>query len=389
MGCNCEIKKRLSLMAREFQGDPVYLDYNATTPTDPSLLGELDRVLRREWGNPSSIHIMGGEASLREDAARETAARYFGKPEESFLFCSSGCEGISGILSGTEAKHRRLITTVADHSVLTRSAEKLFPGRHLLAGIDGKGKIRLEEITAYLDAYPGECFLFYSPVNHETGARQEAAALFGLARERGALVFIDAVQAAYRLGPEEWAPYCHGFAISGHKFHVPKGIALIQLDRGIVREPSRFGGEDGENLFPGTPNVAGITLLGKGLELMEKNRAVNEKILATLTAEGEAILKSCRTEVIRESPADGVPGILCLSLPELGDMEKFFLHLGESRLCLSRFSACTGSVEGESEVLRAMGVPPERSTRSLRLSFGRFSKRQDFFALKEAIDSYV
>ena len=376
-------------MAREFQGDPVYLDYNATTPTDPSLLGELDRVLRREWGNPASIHIMGGEASLKEDAARATAARYFGKPQESFLFCSSGCEGISGILSGTEAKHRRLITTVADHSVLTQSAQKLFPGRHLLAGIDGNGKIRIDGIASYLNAYPGECCLFYSPVNHETGARQDGAALFNLAREKNALVFIDGVQAAYRLEPEEWAPYCHGLVISGHKFHVPKGIALVQLDEGVKREPCRFGGVDEENLFPGTANVPGITLLGKGLELMERNRAVNGKILRNLTAEGESIIKSCRTPVIRESPPDAVPGILCLSLPELGDMEKFFLHLGERRLCLSRFSACTGSVEGESEVLRSMGVPAERSTKSLRLSFGRFSKRQDFFALKEAIDSYV
>ena len=388
MGCNCEIKKRLSLMARDFLGDPVYLDYNATTPPDPGLLGELDRILRKEWGNSSSLHIKGGEAFLREEETRETASRFFGKEEDSFQFCSSGCEGISGLLAGTDARNRILVTTAADHSVLVKSAEALYARSHRFVPLNGAGKIDPEELDRILEKAGPAC-LFYSPVNHETGARQDCQALFDRGTRHGALVFIDAVQAAYRLRPEEWAPWCHGFVISGHKLHVPKGIAMVQLDKSIPITPFRTGGAEENALFPGTANTPGIALLGKGLELMERDRAVNARILANLTAEGESILAGCRTKIIRESPPDSVAGVLCLSLPRLGDWENFFLHLGKRRICVSRFSACTGKVEGESAVLKAMGVPEARSTHSLRISFGRFTRRQDFFALKEAIDSYV
>ena len=388
MGCNCEIKKRLSRLARESQGEPVYLDYNATTPTDPILLRELDRVLRKNWGNPASLHIMGGEADLLVEESKATAARSFNKEEDSFQFCSSGCEGIHGILAGTEVKDRHLITTVADHSVLTQSAGHLFRNNHTLLRINPEGKIDREHLKRILNRQNGKCGLFYSPVNHETGAVQDCKAIFSLAAEKGVLVFIDAVQAAYRLKPQEWAPYCHGFVLSGHKFHAPKGIALVQINRDIVLTPFRFGGEEQGDLFPGTSNIPGIHLIGKGLELLEKNREEESRILSHLTSEGENILKTCRTEIIRESPADSVPGVLCLSLPDLKDLENFFLHLGERRICISRFSACTGDIQGESGVLKAMGVPSERSSRSIRISFGRFSKRQDFFALKEAIDSF-
>jgi cysteine desulfurase len=388
MGCNCEIKKRLSQMAGEFQGDPVYLDYNATTPTDTRLLGGLDRVLRREWGNPSSLHIMGGEASLREEQTGQIAAALFGKKEEEFQYCSSGCEGISGLLSGTAAKDYTLLTTGADHSVLLQSAEHLYKGKHHLLSVNREGKIDEEELIRLL-VRSGKSCLFYSPVNHETGARQDCRRIFQLAKKRGCLVYIDAVQAAYRLAPADWAPFCHGFVLSGHKFHVPKGIALVWLDEGIPIYPFRFGGGEEGALFPGTLNIPGITLLGKGLELLEKERLESEKRAASLTIEGEQILSRCSTEIIRESPSDSVPGILCFSLPRLGDMEDFFLHLGERRICISRFSACSGNLEGDSAVLKAMGVPSARASQSLRISFGRFSKRQDFFALKEAIDSYV
>ncbi|MDC7223412.1 MAG: aminotransferase class V-fold PLP-dependent enzyme [Spirochaetales bacterium] len=387
MGCNCEVKKRLTAMARDFQGDPVYLDYNATTPTDPRLLRLLDTLIRRQWGNPASLHLMGGEASLREEETRRTAARIFRKGEKEFHFCSSGCEGISGLLSGTVARYRTLITTGAEHSVLLQSAEHQFNNRNRLLSLDRQGKIDLAELEELFQKV-GPSILFYSPVNHETGARQDCEAIFRLAQKAKRPVFIDGVQAAYRLSPEEWAPYCHGFVISGHKLHVPKGIGLVWLDPAFSIEPFRWGGS-GAELFPGTANLPGIALLGKGLELLEEEREAAQISLKTLTAEAEQILSQCRTRVIRESPADSVPGVLCLSLPEVKDWEEFFLHLGERRVCVSRFSACTGTVEGDSLVLTAMGVPSERASSSLRISFGRMSKRQDFFALKEAIDSYV
>lgn len=375
-------------MAQDFEGNPVYLDYNATTPTDPRLLRDLDRVVRRQWGNPSSLHIMGGEAFLWEERTRRIGAKVYGKKEEEFQFCSSGCEGISGLLSGTDAVHRTLITSAGEHSVLLQSARYQFSRNHTILPINREGKIDEGELEKAL-IQAGRSCLFYSPVNHESGARQDCVRLFQLARRHDCLVFIDAVQAAYRLNPREWAPYCHGFVLSGHKFHVPKGIGLVWLDPEVKVTPFRWGGSEEGALFPGTANIPGIALLGRGLELLEQEREAQDKLMSRLTKEAEEILGRCKIPYVRETPSDGVPGILCLSLEKLHDWENFFLHLGKRRICVSRFSACTGKVEGESAVLKAMGVPSGRASHSLRVSFGRFSKRQDFFALKEAIDSYV
>jgi cysteine desulfurase len=387
MGCNCDIKKRMAQMARDFQGDPVYLDYNATTPVDTRLLGDLDRIMRRQWGNPSSLHIMGGEAALWINKTLERASVYFDKPSDSFQFCSSGCEGISGILNSLALESKHMITTVAEHSVLLQSAPKLFPQNHTFLEIDSQGKFSLDKLDETLKSNPG-AFLFYSPVNHETGAVQNIKEIFKLVVKRRGLVLLDAVQACSRLFPQEWAPYAHGFVISGHKFHVPKGIGMIQYDRSVKLKPTRFGGSDNASLFPGTANIPGIALIGRGLEFLGQDSRLNQKILENLTKEAESILKGAKREIIRESPPDSVPGILCISLPTLDEMENFFLHLAERRICISRFSACTGNVMEKSAILTAMGVPANRAARSLRLSFGKFTKRQDFFALREAINSY-
>lgn len=385
------MKRRMAVLAAETRGDPVYLDYNATTPVDPRLLGDLDRLTRRQWGNSASLHIMGGEAFHLEEQARRQASSFFSKEEDSFQFCSSGCEGIGTILSSLAREGKHLITTAGEHSVLIGTAQREFKGRHTLLGIDGRGKMDLDRLNRALDARgagsdPG-AVLFYSPVNHETGAVQPVREIWEITRRRSVPVILDGVQAAIRLDPRDWAPYCQGFVVSGHKFHVPKGIALVQLDKTLNIRPSRFGGEDKDALFPGTANTPGISLLGRGLELMEQGGRTQRRILANLTIEGERILMGCRREIIRESPEDSVPGVLCFSLPGWDSMEKLFLHLGERRICVSRFSACTGSVEGESAVLKAMGVPARRASRSLRVSFGRFTTRKDFFALKSALES--
>jgi len=88
-----------------------------------------------------------------------------------------------------------------------------------------------------------------------------------------------------------------------------------------------------------------------------------------------------------KNPDDAVPGVLCVSLPWAKNMESLMHRLNRELICISRFSACTSSVTGPSRILLEMGVPKERDAASLRISLGRWSKRQDFFRLAEALES--
>lgn len=413
MACNCGYRKRIRDAKISF--DPkrsVYLDYNATTPVDPAVLGEFDKVCRRLWGNPSSLHSAGIEIEENLERYTKTILNYLGLDSGRLYFCGSGTEAIHAGISGiarifSDRNSRHIISKNTEHSAVKkplRMLRILSAGGQLPAGnpvsilsVDSNGRLnpgRFEDRCKRT----GPSLLVYSPVNHETGALQPVKELFTAAEQHGCLVFLDAVQACPRLAPEEWAPYCHGFAVSGHKIYAPKGTAALYIKKEIKLTPFRFGGSQQSGIFPGTENTPGIAALSRAFELLSADFAGEQARLRQLTKEGLDILRSAGIEFIVESSgwnaggsrsadqADtGVPGVLCLSFPWIGNMEEAMFELDRRQICVSRFSACTSRIAGPSPVLLAMGRPKRRCETSLRISIGRFSKRDDFFRLAEVL----
>lgn len=385
MACQCAYGRRLyrELQART-PASTVYLDCAATTPVDPRVLGVYERACRSFWANPSSLHAVGVAAGEALERQRSTVGAYFGVEPEGVHFCSSASEALFGGLAGLTSGSRRprIAASVADHPAVTRNAERL--GQAVLLPVDEEGRLDPSEVErARADV------LVYSPVNHETGAVQDAAALYAAAKRCGTTVFIDAAQAAGRLEPRSWAPFCDLFCISGHKLYCVRGTAALWRRRGLKLAPHREGGGQEGGLFPGTVDGPGAAALAEALTLLGREGAEERRAAAVLVEELYRRLSAAGVPHRREAPASAAPGMTNLSFPGLRSMEGFLLHLHRAGICVSRFSACADSISGPSAILTAMGRPPARARTSLRIALGRFSRREDILrfaaAAREAV----
>ena len=404
MACRCEFQERLmTLHSRLYSKSDrlVYLDYNATTPVDPRVLGAFERSCRQTWGNPSSLHRAGITAFREMEEARTAAAAYFGTDPAGIHFCGSGSEAIHAGLAGYLALHAGalIVTTQLEHASVKDAVLNLAAGENILyAAVDSEGKIDLGKLRKALEERDISQGLIavVSPVNHETGSLQPASELAALIKRtgaggktanRGGLVFFDGVQAAARLAPESWVPHCSMFAVSGHKMYAPKGSAVLWKEPAVELKSFRYGGNQEWGMFPGTENTPAIAAFAEALRLKSREFADEERHLLVLTEELRTRLAEAAFPCILESPESCAPGILCISLPWAGDMEEVLAYLSGQNICVSRFSACTGGVQGESDILRAMGRPRERLRSSLRISLGKWSRRDDLLRFEKALTS--
>jgi cysteine desulfurase len=389
MACNCRFRKTIRNANVAFVPErTIYLDNNATTRVDPSVLGAFDAVCRREWGNPSSLTSCGTQIFDQVEEHRKSIASSFGCREDGIHFCSSGSEAIHAALLGLHLREpdRAIVTTIVEHSAVYQ------PARHLKASgrdvtflpVNSEGVIDTVALENTLARY-NRSMLVYSPVHHETGAIQPIRAIAASARKHDCIIILDAVQAAARLLPEMWSSYCDMFALSGHKLYAPKGIALLYKRPGLRIRPTRFGGHQEDGLFPGTENTPGIAALASAIVIHKKVFHEESMRLSVLADEFLLKLEQMQVTYHLESPADRAPGVLCISLPGYNDMEKLVFGLNNMNICISRFSACTARINGPSRVLSAMGRSLKRSSTSLRISCGRFNRREDLDTLARAI----
>jgi cysteine desulfurase len=389
MSCNCPFRR--TLISSDITFEPkrtVYLDYNATTPVDFRVLSAFEDACRLYWGNPSSLHSAGTTAWEKLGSFKKTIGDRFLCDPSGIKFCSSGSEAIHAALWGILSRNKNisLITTKIEHTAI------LHPARHIAASgrqvffcpVDENGQIIPDELNSLLLKNPG-ALVTLSPVNHETGSWQPVQEIYKAVKLYDGLLFLDAVQAAARLKPDTWAPFCDIFCCSAHKLYAPKGTALLWTKQGLRLRPCRFGGHQEDSIFPGTENIPGIAAFAHAVELLVNNFEEEQRHLAIMKKEGTKILLDNLPEIIIESPETSVPCVLCVSLPWIEDMESLLFNLHESGICISRFSACSDRVTGPSKVLLSMHRPAQRAARSLRIALGRWSKRDDFFRLVKVL----
>jgi cysteine desulfurase len=397
MACRCELRKKIKKAAVPWIPDrTVYLDYNATTPVDPRVIGAFERACRRNWGNPSSLHAAGTAGWSELEGLYNAASGFFGTAQEGFLLCSSGTEAITASAYGLASREKTIsfITTAVEHQAVkhplfhlgrhSEAAPAGYSGKLCIIPVDEQGRMDLTILDKTL-ALCNKSALLYSPVNHETGAVQPVKEIAEIARHHGSIIIFDAVQAAVRLAPHEWVDSCDIFCISSHKLYAPKGSALMWKKPGLRLHTRRFGGSQEGGFFPGTENVPGAAALSEALSLMKTEQPEELRMLSALGRDGLTILEKAGVPFTLESPANSAPGVLCISLKDRPDMEKLILNLNSMNICLSRFSACTERLNGPSNTLSAMGRAPERTGSSIRISLGRWSRRDDFFKLAAAL----
>ncbi|MFP4364501.1 MAG: cysteine desulfurase family protein [Spirochaetia bacterium] len=365
----------------------IYLDYNATTPVDIRVIGKMEHCMRNNWGNPSSLHIHGAQADKITTEAEQVLHSYFQDRGNLLHFCSSGSEAVyAGIYGLWTQGNCHLISTNIEHASIQNSIRLLRAlGSKAITvlSVDRNGQVDLAELTESAGKRGTPVFV-YSPVNHETGALQQIEEIYSIIKAAEGIVFIDGVQAAARLEPSAWVPYCDMFTISGHKIYGPKGIGALSVKKDIDLIP--FRSSEQENLFPGTVNLQGIAGITKAVEILSEELKDDLKEQKVLIDELIRLLTKQKVPYFLESPEMRAPGIACLSFPDITNIEDFMFHLSRDQISVSRFSACTKSIEGASGILLNMHREKNRAETSIRVSLGRQSKREDILRFVSSVE---
>ncbi len=367
----------------------VYLDNSSTTAVCETAVKYINRALTENYGNPSSLHIMGMNAEAEINAARSAVGAMLACRDDEIFFTGSGTEANNTAIFGTAKARRkrgnRIVTTEIEHpSVLEAVAlleEEGFEVVRLKPNSDGK----IEEKDIF-DAVNDQTILVsIMLVNNETGAIQpvHTARQAVLRAKAPALIHCDAVQGFGKMKFSVSQLGVDLLTASGHKIHGPKGIGILYKKKGVHIPALIVGGGQESGLRSGTESVPLIAGLRGAVEELP---ATQEKIKAVRNYAAE-LLCDCDFAAVN-SPADALPYIINISIP--GFRSETLLHFLEAEgIFVSSGSACA---KGKgSYVLHAMGLPSQRVDSALRISFSRYNTKEDvdrlFATLKKAKDT--
>lgn len=388
MGCNCRhLQKLKEARVSIDETSAVYMDYNAACPPDSAVLAHYQNTAMKIWAHPDSPHLAGQKALDHMEELVNKWRKISSMEKGSVHFCRGSSDAISLFYQNIKKTPNAVISGCCEHNTVLEQSEsycKTHKIPFIQIPVDMKGRIDPDKLHLSLMENRESLFI-YSAVNHETGAIQDCALLWDICTENNGKVFMDAPQAMARLQHDLWMPYTHGYSLSGQKIYGIKGTGVCVL------KPELELCEDlTENA--GTPDVAAASSLTKAMELHIKELPELQNYWKVLCREGIEILSAGDFKLKVLSPEENAKGVLCISIPDLlkcpENMEDLFYHLNREGIFLSRFSACTGSVIGNSRILDQMGFSNELSSSSLRISLGRKSKRDDFFRLKKALNSF-
>ena len=369
---------------------PIYLDYQATTPTDPSVVTAMQPYWTQQFGNPHSEgHPYGWQARQAVEHARRQVADFIGADDDEIVFTSGATESCNIALRGVAAAspldgRRQIITLTTEHSAVLETVRWLDRNGYKVTVLPVKtdGLIDIEKLQAAIS----DCTLLVSVmlVNNEIGVIQPLAEISRICHAAGALVHSDATQAAGRINIDVDDMGVDMLSLSSHKVYGPKGIgALYTRNRPELRiEPVTTGGSQERGIRPGTVPTPLAVGMGKACAIADEQLENDANRLSKL---GEELLQGLITEFpnlrIFGNRKQRVPGNLNLGFP--GIPGELLVESVSKSVAISTGAACaTGSPE-PSHVLAALGVDPETATTGVRISLGRFTTEDEISAASQ------
>ncbi len=353
--------------------DPIYLDFNATTPVAEEARLAMDEAARLAWGNPSSAHAHGARARRMVERAREQLAELLGAEPGDVVFTGGGTESdnaaVLGVAAALAERGRRIVLSAIEHPAIEAAVRRL-ERRGFTAvrvGVDGSGRIRLDELERSLA--PDTVLVSVMHANHETGVIQPVREVARLARARGIAVHTDAAQSVGKIPVRVDDLGVDLLTVAGHKLYAPKGVGALYVRRGTPFEPLLVGGGQEAGRRAGTENVPGIAALGAASALaLAESEERSERLLATRDRLERALGERIPGIVVHGAGAERLPNTLSVAIPG-ADANRLLARL--DGVAASAGAACHAGGTEPSRVLLAMGIGAEAARSTLRLSTGR------------------
>lgn len=358
----------------------VYLDNNATTPTDPRVVKAMLPYFHEISGNPSSIHSAGHKARHAVENAREKISLLLGCRTDEIYLTSGGTESDNIAIKGAsfaQNKRKKIVTSAIEHHAVLAVCEYMqkFGFELVIVPVDKYGIVDLDFLRRAVDEHTLLVSIMHA--NNEMGTIEPVGEISAIAHRHGAMFHTDAVQTVGKIPIDTNNLKMDMLSLSGHKFYGPKGVGALYVRRGIRFDSLVHGGHHERSKRAGTENVPGIVGLGAACEIAMREMTSEElRIKALRDRLWQGIVEKIPKVSLNGHPTKRLSGTLNFSV-EYVEGESMLLKLDLEGICASSGSACTsGSLEA-SHVLIAMGVPHVLAHGSLRFSLGRFNTDED------------
>ena len=352
----------------------IYADNAATTKMSDAAIETMTKVIRENYGNPSSLYTFGQEAKEVLEQAREDIAKIIGADAREIIFTSGGSEAdnqalISAAKIGAMKGKKHIISSAFEHHAVLHTLKKLEKEGFevTLLDVHENGIIKPEEVAAAIREDTVLVTIMYA--NNEIGTIEDIKGIGAVCREKGVIFHTDAVQAVGHLPINVQEQNIDMLSASAHKFHGPKGVGFLYVKKGIKVSNLIEGGAQEKGKRAGTENVPGIAAMATALAESVNNI---EKNTARLTAVRDRII-----EGLKEIPHSAINGDETSRLPsninfcfEGIEGESLLLLLDDKGIAASSGSACTSGSLDPSHVLLAIGRVHDVAHGSLRLSIG-------------------
>ena len=374
----------------------IYLDNNATTPTDPRVVETMLPYFYDIPGNAASRnHPFGWKAEEAVEYAREQIANLIQADPKEIIFTSGATESdnlaIKGVFEMYASKGNHIITAKTEHKAILDACKKVekMGGNVTYLNVKNDGLIDLSELEAAITDKTIMISIMWA--NNETGVIQPMKEIGNICKKHGILFMSDATQAVGKIPVDPKDVGVHLMAFTSHKMYGPKGVGALFVNRKNPRvkvTAQMDGGGHERGMRSGTLNVPGIVGFGKAAAIAQEEMSKDADQLSKLRDKLENAFKTNLEEVyINGNTGSRMPHVTNISFKHV-EGEGLMMTFNQN-IAVSSGSACTSASLEPSYVLVALGLGDDLAHSSIRFSLGRFTTEDDVNYAIEAVTKGV
>lgn len=373
----------------------IYLDNAATTPLDPEVFEAMKPFLMEDFGNPSSTHGHGRKVRAAIEQARKKVAELLNCTPGEIIFTSGGTEADNALLVSSVKTYglKHAISTPIEHHAVTHTLDTLAQQGSVElhhVRLDAKGHVDLEDLERLLVQYPG-ALVSLMHANNEIGNLLPIEQVGELCKKYNAYFQSDTVQTMGHYRHDLKKLTVHGLTAAAHKFHGPKGVGFMYINKDKKIQAVMHGGAQERNMRGGTENVYGIIGLAKALEIcyreMEEHQAYITGLKSYMIDKLRAELPGVRFHGDSDNLTKSLYTVLNVSLPESDENEMVLFNLDLQGISASGGSACSSGATTGSHVLGALYPGSQRG--AVRFSFSKYNTREEIdFTVEKLAELY-
>lgn len=370
----------------------VYLDNAATTPMAPEVIEVMYEVMKNNFGNPSSQHSFGRESKAIIEHARRKVAQLINAESKEIIFTSGGTEADNMAISGAvnDLGVTRIISSEIEHHAVGHSIDAQKKCAHEYVRLSSTGVVDYEHLEDLLKSSSEKTLVSLMHANNEIGTLLDIKKVSALCKKYNALFHSDTVQTMGHYTINVKDPEVDFLTCAAHKFHGPKGIGFLYVNKNLKITPVIHGGSQERGLRGGTENLIGIAGLAKALELANHEIEEHQKYVQGL--------KSYMIEKLKEKisgvafhgeidPAKSLYTVLNVMFPDFEHKSMMLFLLDLDGVACSGGSACTSGASTGSHVLR--GINADNNRPNVRFSFSRYTTKEEIDFALEKVEKVV